>query len=114
MTNPTIIQEETMCLVDVKEAVSAMEKRDTELGLLAQKAKEYLDSFVQISRKDRTALEEGLKGLKLTRLKPEHIAKIIDFLPQTDDELKSVLQAYPLTLPKKDKEAIIAEVKKIA
>lgn len=114
MVNPTIVEEKVMNLVDVKEAVKAIEKRDKEMGFLSQKTKEYLDAFVDISKKDKNALEEGLKGLNLTRLKDEHIAKIIDFLPQSEDELKAVLQAYPLTLPKKDKQAIIDEVKKVA
>ena len=114
MTNPTIIEQQTMNLSEVKEAISAIEKRDEELGLLSQKTKEYLDAFVGLSKKDAASLKKGLEELKLTRLKQEHIAKIIDFLPTTDDELKSVLLAYPLTLPKKDKESIISEVKKIA
>ena len=50
-------------------------------------------------------------GLNLTRLKEEHIAKIIDFLPKTLTELKVVLQAYPLTIPKKDQESTLAVVK---
>ncbi len=113
MTNPTIVQEEVLCLIDVKDAVKAMEKRDGELGLLSQKTKEYLDAFVSLKKADKKKLLEGLQGLNLTRLKHEHYMKIIDFLPSSDEELKNVLQAYPLTLPKKDKEAILAEVAKV-
>lgn len=114
MTNPTIIEQSTMNLSEVKKAVKGIEKRDEELGLLSKKTKEYLDTFVELSDKDASTLKKALLDLKLTRLKEEHMTKIIDFLPTTDDELKSVLQAYPLTLPKKDKEAIITEVKKVA
>ena len=113
MTNPEIIEEETLSLVDVKKAVKAIEKRDTELGLLSQKTKEYMDAFVNISQKDQEELRKGLDGLKLARLKPEYINKIIDFLPKDIEELKIVLQAYPLTLLKKDQQVIVDEVKKI-
>ena len=113
MVSPQIIKEESLSLIDVKDAVKSIEKRDTELGFLSQKTKEYLDSFVNLTKKDKKSLQDGLKKLELTRLKHEHMIKIIDFLPQTDEELKTVLQAYPLTLPKKDKEAIITEVKKV-
>lgn len=113
MTNPEIIEEETLSLVDVKKAVKAIEKRDEELGLLSQKTKDYMDSFVNISQKDQDTLRKGLECLNLARLKPEYINKIIDFLPKDVEELKIVLQAYPLTLPKKDQQAIVDEVKKI-
>jgi DNA-directed RNA polymerase subunit F len=113
MTNPEIIEEKTLSLVDVKKAVKAIEKRDTELGLLSQKTKEYMDASINISNKDQEVLRKGLGGLKLARLKPEYINKIIDFLPKDVEELKIVLQAYPLTLPKKDQQAIVDEVKKI-
>ena len=113
MANPEIISEQELTLVDAKTAVAAIEKRDEELGFLSQKAKEYLGTFVKISAKDKEALMEGLKGLSLTRLKHEHLVKIIDFLPANDEELKVILQAYPLTLPKKDKEAILTEVAKV-
>jgi DNA-directed RNA polymerase subunit F len=114
MTNPQIIEEKVLCLSEVKEAVDSIKERDDELGFLSQKTKEHLDAFVTISTEDKNKLKKALEGLNLTRLKHEHIMKIIDFMPTTDDELKVVLQAYPLTLPKKDKKVILDEVKKIA
>ncbi len=114
MVNPEIIQEEPLCLIDVKGAMKNIEKRDTELGLLSQKTKEYIDAFVERSAKDAKTLRKGLASLGITRLKEEHICKIIDFLPQTGDDLRYVLQGYNITLPKKDQDAITAEVKKVA
>ncbi|MBT4445642.1 hypothetical protein HOA92_00365 [archaeon] len=114
MVNPEILEETPLCLIDVKVAMSKIEKRDTELGLLSQKTKEYLDAFVERSQKDGKTLRKGIDSLGITRLKEEHICKIIDFLPQTADDLRYVLQGYNITLPKKDSEAIISEVKKVA
>lgn len=113
MTNPEILEEKPIALAEVKNIVKDIEKRDKELGLLSQKTKEYMDAFVTLKAKDYQDLRKGLEGLKLTRLKEEHINKITDFLPKDVDDLKVVLQAYPLTLPKKDMVAIIDEVKKI-
>jgi len=56
-------------------------------------------------------LKKKLQDLKLTRLKEEHITKIIDFLPATANDLKIVLMAYPLSLPKKDQDGIVEVVK---
>jgi len=113
MTNPEILEEKPIALAEVKGIIKSIEKRDEELGLLSQKTKEHMDSFVNTSAKDYDNLRKGLEGLKLTRLKHEHITKIIDFLPKNTEDLKTVLQAYPLTLPKKDQQAIVDEVKKV-
>lgn len=99
-----------LSLADVKKALDEIKKRDTELNHLSNKTKEYLDAFVTISYKQKEELYKKLTELKLNRLKEEHYAKIIDFLPRTVDELKIVLQAYPLSMPKKDQESIVAVI----
>ena len=113
MPNATILSEEPLCLVEVKESIDKIIQRDTELGFLSQKTKEYLDAFVTLSSKQKDDLKAALEGLELTRLRGKHIAKIIDFLPKTTDDLKIILQGYNITLPKKDQDAILDEIKKI-
>ena len=113
MTNPQFIEEEALSLVNVKKTLQEIEKRDHELNYLSNKAKEYLDAFATLSVEERNKLHKELVGLNLTRLKDEHITKIVDFLPKTIDELKIVLQAYPLSMPKKDQESIVKTVKSI-
>lgn len=111
MANPIFIEEKTLSLVDVKDYVEAIEKRDTKLTFLSGKCKEYLDGFVTLTPAKKEELQKKLLHLNLTRLKEEHIAKIIDFLPKDTNELKVVLQAYPLSMPKKDQDAIVEVVK---
>jgi DNA-directed RNA polymerase subunit F len=111
MANPKFIDEEALSLGHVKGFLSEVEKRDTELNFLSNKCKEYLDAFVILSEKKRSDLHKKLADLDLTRLKDEHISKITDFLPKDANDLKVVLQAYPLSLPKKDMDAIIGVVK---
>lgn len=110
MASPQFIEEKPLSLVDTKEILKEIEKRDKELKFLSNKAKEYLEAFVTISPKDKEELHKKLADLSLVRLKEEYMAKIIDFLPTTVNELKVVLQAYPVSLPKKDQEAIIQTV----
>ncbi|MCX6707720.1 MAG: hypothetical protein NT001_06300 [Candidatus Woesearchaeota archaeon] len=43
-------------------------------------------------------LREKIEKLNIPRFKPDHIAKIIDTMPQSAEELKSILSAYPLTI----------------
>ena len=111
MVNPQFIEQRSVSLGEAKEAIEVIEKRDKELNYLSNKTKEYLDQFVTITKAKRDELDKKLQDLNLTRLKEEHIAKICDFLPKTVDDLKVVLQAYPLSMPKKDHEEIVKVVK---
>ena len=114
MTNPQFIEEKSLALADVKILIDDISKRDEEMNYHSNKVKEYLDNFVTISAEKKEELQKKLEGLNLTRLKEEHINKIVDFLPKTVNDLKVVLQAYPLSMPKKDQESIVATVKEIA
>ncbi len=111
MTNPQFINEENLALADVKEIMKSLEKRDDELNYRTNKAKEFFEQFDNIlSKSKKNELLEKLKGLDLTRLREEHMLKIIDFLPTTANDLKVVLQAYPLSLSKKDQDTIVGAV----
>jgi len=111
MTNPKIIESETIPLADVKVMLDNIAKRDEELSYRSNKAKEYLDNFVTLSKSKKEELFKKLNALKLTRLRDEHIIKLIDFIPRNIEDLKVVLQAYPLSLPKKDQDAIVSVTK---
>jgi DNA-directed RNA polymerase subunit F len=113
MPNPRLISEEPLTLVDVKEAIDKMEKRDKELSYRSGKAKDYLSVFVDLSEEKKSELQKKLTALDLVRLKEVHIAKIIDFLPKTADDLKVLLQGYVMTLPKKEMDSIVAVVKEV-
>ncbi|HLD79651.1 MAG TPA: hypothetical protein VJA18_03760 [Candidatus Nanoarchaeia archaeon] len=110
MSNPQFIAESPLALADVKVVVHTAEKRDGELNFLSNKVKEYLEHLMPLAEKKREELYAKLVALNLTRLKEEHFCKIIDFLPKNLDELKVVLQSYPLSLSKKDQESIVAVI----
>jgi|SRR3989338_4837862 len=111
MVNLEFIEEKCLSLPDVKVILNDIKKRDVELNLLSSRLNEYLDAFVTLSPQKKEQLHQKLLDLNLTRLKEEHIAKIMEFLPTTAADLKVVLQAYPLSLVKKDQESIAAAVK---
>ncbi len=107
MANPQIVESEPLALVDVKAILDEIEKRDKELNYLSNKAKEYIDQFVKLTLNQKKELVKKLVDINLTRLKEEHIAKIVDFLPRNDDELKAVLQGFHLNMPKKDTDSVL-------
>ncbi len=112
MTNPQFIEEQPLSLTDVKGILKKVEKRDEELNYRTTKAKEFLENLkITLSDAKKKELFEKLQGLNLTRIKEEHMMKIIDFLPKDTNELKVILQSYPLSLSKKDQETIVGAVK---
>ncbi len=112
MAAPQLIEQTPLSLAEVKEHLHNIEeKRKEELNYLSNKVKEYLETFVKLDAKKANDLKRKLVDLDLTRIKEEHIAKIIDFLPSSVDELKVILQSYPLSLPKKDQESIVKVTK---
>ncbi|MBU1973971.1 MAG: hypothetical protein KKH52_01085, partial [Nanoarchaeota archaeon] len=87
MANPQFVEENPLSLVDVKTILNKIQKRDEEMNYLSNKTKEYLDNFVLLSEKKKDELKKNLENLNLTRLKFEHIMKIVDFLPKNIEEL---------------------------
>lgn len=111
MAAPQVIEEKALSQTDVKTILETIEARDQGLNYISNKCKKFLDNFTPLSAEKKQELQQKLTDLNQVRLKEEHIMKIIDFLPASVEELKIVLQAYPLSLPKGDQEAIVKVVK---
>ena len=114
MPSPQFVSETPLALAEVKTILQAVEKRDEGLNFLSNKAKEHQELFVTLSKEKKNELYAKLTALNLTRLKEEYYCKIIDFLPQNLEDLKVILQSYPLSLAKKDQESIVTAITEVA
>jgi DNA-directed RNA polymerase subunit F len=112
--NPKIQEENPISIYDLKKELTKIKKRDEELALRATKTEEYLNAFVVLKQKDAESLKNALTELEIPRLKDHHIIKIIDVLPESEEELKIVLQGYTLTVNKDNMKKIVDEIKKVA
>ena len=101
-----------MNMAEVYAELKHVKKRDEELSFRANKTYDYLGQLDLLSPKDAQKLYKELDALKVPRLKPLHMAKIIDLLPKTVDELKIILQGYTLTINKDNSKRIIDTVVK--
>ncbi|RME55296.1 hypothetical protein D6777_01015 [Candidatus Woesearchaeota archaeon] len=108
MPDYEIVNEKPVTLVEVKELLKTVEKRDTELTFRANKTKEYLGSFTDKKLKDVKELYQKIQELNIPRLKDRHIVKIIDIHPVDMDSLKAVLSAETITLKEEDLKKILA------
>ncbi|MFQ5621385.1 MAG: hypothetical protein ACE5FT_06090, partial [Candidatus Nanoarchaeia archaeon] len=69
-----------------------------ELTFRGNKTLEHCQSVAPLSAKKAKDLQKAMKALDIPRLKDIHIAKLVDILPGSTEEVKLILQAYTLTL----------------
>jgi len=111
MTKPQIIEEEPISMADLKEELTKIQKKTKEINFRAEKTQEYLNQFTILDLKKGKELREKIEKLKIPRLKNEHIIKIIDLMPSSLEELKSILSGYTITVTSENLKKI-AEVLK--
>lgn len=112
MGKAKVIEQKPITMAELKEEIEKAKKKAEEQGFRAQRTEEYLNSFVKLSAKKAQEMEEAIEKLKVPRLSAEHIVKIVDIKPETVDELKVVLQGYPITVTKENMGKIVEAVKK--
>ncbi|MEA3430492.1 MAG: hypothetical protein U9R08_04425 [Nanoarchaeota archaeon] len=107
---PEIMSETPIGMAEMKKDLELIKKRDGELNFRANKTEEYLNLFAEMSPKKVEELRNKLNDLNVPRLKPLHIIKIVDLLPETVNDLKVILQGYTLTLNQENMKKILGEV----
>lgn len=114
MSKPTLLEERPINMVELKEELARIKKRDHELGFRANKTSEYLSSVVAIKKKKAQDLYEKLEKLNVPRMKDIHIHKIIDLLPSSVEELKTIISSYTLTVNSENMKKIVSIVAEYA
>ncbi|MFA5142216.1 MAG: hypothetical protein WC471_04570 [Candidatus Woesearchaeota archaeon] len=112
MVKPKIIAETPISMAELKEKLADIRKRDKELNFKATKTEDYLNQVGNVLTAEKAAsLKKKIDELQIPRIKAEHIVKIIDLMPATEDQLKLVLQGYILTLSAANLKKVVDLVK---
>jgi DNA-directed RNA polymerase subunit F len=112
MPSIEIIEETPLTLVEMKERLAKVEKRDKELNFRATKTKEYLNTFTKNEElKKSEELKNKIKELNIPRLKDRQIVKIVDIMPQDMDGLKIIFVGENITVKNEDLEKILQVIK---
>lgn len=110
MPNITIIEEKPLTLIEFKEKLVDIEKRDKEISMKAQKTKDYLTAYASKTKKVADA-RKSLQDLQISRLKERHIIKLIDLSPKNIDEIRSIFSGENLTVKQEDLNRILEALK---
>ena len=108
--NPKIISEEPMNMATVKLELEKIRKRDTDLNIRATKTEEYIKQCFVLKNKEAEELFKKIADMDVSRLKDIHIHKIIDIMPLTVEELKSLLTGYTISLSGENLKKIVDAV----
>lgn len=108
---PQVIEEEPITILELKQELSKIKKRFGDLDYRAGKTEEYLNKVVKIKKQQHEELKQKLEKAKIPRLKPKHIALIINLLPVNVQQLKTYM--HETTLKDSDLKKIVEIVKSV-
>ncbi len=103
-----VIEENPVSLVELKENLVKIKKRDKELSTRSTKTEDFLQKLGKGSLKKQEALKKKLGDSGVSRLKTRHIGKLIDLKPKDLDSLRSIFSAENVTFKQEDLNKIIA------
>jgi len=104
-----IISEEILTLSEVRNLLEEIREErsqeDRELGYELRKAISHAEMFAKLEPEKSRELMNEL--LKLEKMKPEIAVRIVDILPLTNDEVRSIYAKERYTLSEKELKDII-------
>ena len=109
MADTQIISETPMNVYQLRKEIERIKKRGDELNFRAGKTEEYLHQTAS-EIKNAEELFDRIMKLNVPRLREQHVHKIIDVMPATANELKTVLQGYTITLNNESMKKIVDAV----
>jgi DNA-directed RNA polymerase subunit F len=111
MGTQEILNKTPLSLAEVKGKLSTIKKRDEELNFRTNKVVEYISSYHIIAQKDAKELYEKLEALDVSRLRDVQIKKIVDILPESEDDLKTIMTGYSISLSSDNVKKVLDAVK---
>ena len=106
-----IVEERPLTMVEMKQMLEEVQKRDGDLNHRSKKLKEYLDQFAVMKPTEADKMRERINKLDITRLKDRHISKIIDLNPKDAESLKMILTGETVTLKPEEITKIFEAIK---
>src|SRR3989338_927148 len=112
MAEIEIIKQEPFAASEVKAELEQMQKKKKELNYRSKKVFEYINLFPSLKAEDSKAVKQELFGLEIGRLKEKQVIKLLDILPETEEEIKITLSGENITVKPEDARRIAEVIKK--
>ena len=79
-------------ILSMSEVVGYLKKTETSGADMIK----FIKKFAKISPKDAKELKDKIKGLDLMKVRAEHIVKIIDLMPENQEDLNKIFVGISL------------------
>ncbi len=99
-----IINKEPLSMAEALEYIKEEDSEETDMIGFAKK-------FVKPKKEKIKELKQKLKELELLKIKDEHIAKIIDLIPENPEELNKIF--VDVSLDEEETQKILSVIKEI-
>jgi len=93
---------EQLSMVEVAEYIKKTE--DSEKDLIG-----FMKKFIKLNLKEAKKLKKKIEELELIKVKPEHIIKIIDLIPENAEDLNKIF--IDISLDEDEKRKILETIK---
>ena len=100
-----------LTMAELKHKLEGVKKESKEVNFRAAKVLDFLNEMPIVKLEKAEDVRKKIAELNVPRLKPKHIAKIIDIMPEDPDELKSLLVGENITVKNDDLVKIIEVLK---
>lgn len=77
-----IINKKPLALAEVKQYIKDIEEKKA--------MKDYLKTFVKLSKPDAEKINKEIKGLNNPKIKEDQIVKVADFLPKDSEDINKI------------------------
>ena len=102
MAEIEVIEETPLSLLEVREAVESINKRDKVLSPKSTKVLDYISKVNNLKTKEFNELKKKLQECGVERLKEKHIVKLLDIMPKDIDSIKAVFAGDSVILKQED------------
>ncbi len=97
-----IKENKILSIAEAKEYVKGSEKKEEVI--------KFIKDFTKLSAKDALEIRKSLEEMNLMKIKLEHIAKVIDIMPENQEELNKIF--VNVSLSEDETAKILDKIKK--
>jgi DNA-directed RNA polymerase subunit F len=101
---------EVLSMAEVKETLAKYPQ--SEDNNKAKEVLDYIKKFSKIKPEKAREVKKSLNDLNIIKLKPKHIAKIIDLMPEDAEDVRKIFVGEDVTLDQDEITSILEAVKK--
>ena len=91
--------------LSMAEVLDYVSKEDSETEVVG-----FIKKFNKLSSKDAKELKTELENLNILKIRPENVAKIVDFLPENSEELNKIF--VDISLDEDETRKVLDAIKK--